>query len=97
MCRTAKGRNFINIFMECIQNIKYNQVIYNIIPTYYIEFQEPSLNTFQDILLTRFNSDFFQRSITLNKHARQEKKILVSYFFIGNPNIKFQNPSMQGS
>ena len=63
----------------------------------YIEFQEPSLNTFQDILLTRFNSDFFRRGITLNKHARQEKKIEVSYFFTGNPNTKFQNPSMQGS
>ena len=24
-------------------------------------------------------------------------KIRVSYFFIGNPNIKFRNPSMQGS
>ena len=24
-------------------------------------------------------------------------KIQVSYFFIGNPNIKFQNPSLQGS
>ena len=27
----------------------------------------------------------------------KKKKIRVSYFFIGNPNIKFQNPSMQGS
>ena len=52
---------------------------------------------FRDILLTRFNSDCFQRGITLNKYAGQEKKIRVSYFFIGNPNIKFQNPSIQGS
>ena len=94
MRRTANGHNFINIFTEFSQNKSGNL---HIIPTYYIKFQELSLNTSQDILLTRFNSDFFQRGITLNKHARQEKKIRISYFFTGNPNIKFQNPSMQGS
>ena len=41
---------------------------------------------------------FIKREITLkNKYARQEKKIQVSYFFMGNPYVKFQNPSMQGS
>ena len=45
--------------------------------------QEPSLNTFQDILLTRFNSDFFQRGITLNKHARQETKYGSAIFSLG--------------
>ena len=84
MRRTAKGRNFINIFTEFSQNI---------IPTHYIEFQKPSLNTFQDILLTIFNYDFFQRTNMLDK----KKKIRVSYFFNWNPSIKFQNPSMQGS
>ena len=59
MRKTAKGRNFINIFMEFSQNIRYIGNLH-IIPTHYIEFQEPSLNTFQGILLTRFNSDFFQ-------------------------------------
>ena len=48
-----------------------------------LEFQEPSLNTFQDILLTRFNSDFFQRGITLNKHARQETKYGSAIFSLG--------------
>ena len=62
MSRTAKGRNFINIFMEFSQNIiKYISGNVHIIPTHCIEFQEPSLNTFQDILLTRFNSDFFSK------------------------------------
>ena len=80
MSRTAKGRNFINIFMEFSQNI----IGYvHIIPTHCIEFQEPSLNTFQDILLTRFNSDFFQRGITLNKHARQETKYGSPIFSLG--------------
>ena len=83
MRRTAKGRNFINIFMEFSQNI--------IIPTYYIEFQEPSLNTFQDILLTRFNSDFSQRGITLNKHARQEKN-MCQLFFHREPKYKISKP-----
>ena len=78
MSRTAKGRNFINIFMEFSQN---NDL--HIIPTHCIEFQEPSLNTFQDILLTRFNSDFFQRGITLNKHARQETKNGSAIFSLG--------------
>ena len=57
MHRTEKGRNFINIFTEFSQNKSGNL---HIIPTQYIEFQELSLNTFQDILLTRFNSDFFK-------------------------------------
>ena len=78
MSRTAKGRNFINIFMEFSQNL-----IGYIIPTHCIELQEPSLNTFQDILLTRFNSDFFQRGITLNKHARQETKYGSAIFSLG--------------
>ena len=83
MCRAAKGHNFINIFMEFSQNI--------IIPTHYIEFQEPSLNTFQDILLTRFNSDFFQRGITLNKYARQEKD-MGQLFFHWEPKYKISKP-----
>ena len=67
MRRTTKGRNY-QYFHGILS--KYNLVIYTFIPSFYIEFQEPSLNTFQDILLTRFNSEFFQRGITLNKHAR---------------------------
>ena len=65
------------------------------IPTHYIEFQEPSLNTFQDILFTRFNSDFFQRGITLNKHARQEKKKKKNtsqLFFHWEPKYKISKP-----
>ena len=71
-CAELQEAYFLSIFSR--NSLKIQSGNLHIIPTYYIEFQEPSLNTFQDILLTRFNSDFFQRGITLNKHARQEKK-----------------------
>ena len=55
--------------------------------------------TFCDIVLTRLNSDFFQRGITLkNKHAGQEKrKKVMGHLFFHGLYIKFQNPSMQCS
>ena len=61
------------------------------ITTHYIEFQEPSLNIFQDILLTRFNSDFFQRGITLKKHAGQGKNT-GQLFFHWEPKYKISKP-----
>ena len=79
MRRTAKGRNLI----FSLNSLKIKPGNLHIIPTHYIEFQEPSLNTFQDILLTRFNSDFFQRGISLNKHAGQGKKYRAAIFSLG--------------
>ena len=59
------------------------------------KFQAPSSNTFWDILLPRFHSDFCQSGITPESQiTRTRKKIWVSYFSMRNPYMKFQNPSM---
>ena len=57
MRRGAKGRNYIDFSQNSFKIYSGNLYI---IATHYMEFQEPSLNTVEDILLTRFNSDFFK-------------------------------------
>ena len=57
MRRTAKGRNYISFSQN---SLKIQSGTLHIIPTHYIKVQERSLNSFRDILLTRFNSDFFK-------------------------------------
>ena len=53
-----------------------------IIPYQLTKFQAPSSNTFRDILLTRFHSDFFQRGITPERDiTRTRKKNAGQLFF----------------
>ena len=90
MRRSAKGRNYINFPRNSLKFLSGNL---HIIPTHYMEFQEPNLNTFRDILLTRFNSDFCKghNSKKTNKYAGQEKNT-GQLFFHGEPIYKISKP-----
>ena len=48
-------------------------------------------------MLIRFHPYFFQRAITQERGIIMMGKICISYFFMRNPYIKFENPSMHGS
>ena len=71
---------------------------WSIVPAYTtVLFQGSTLNGFGDILLTRFHPYFFKGRISGKGHNLDEKKNVVSYFFMRYPYIKFQNPSMHSS
>ena len=86
MGRTAKGRNLI--FSQ--NSLKIQSGNLHFIPTHYIKFQEPSLNTVQDILLTRFNSDWKPKGHISKQTCWTKKKIRVSYFSLGTQIWNFE-------
>ena len=84
---------------------KFNQVIYSSSPISWpsfkpldqlTKFQAPSSNTFRDILLTRFHSDFSKVHNSRKGDNSSKKKLCISYFSMRNPYMKFQNPSIHG-
>ena len=60
---------------------KVNQAIYSSSPISWPKFQDSSSNTFRDILLTRFHSDFFWRGITPEREKTQIRKKYGSAIF----------------
>ena len=98
-CKNAqsyKGPYLVKYFSEFIQKlIRSSTHQYQSIH----RFQSSSLNSFWDNLLTIFHPYFFSKYHNSGKgHNPDEKKKYVSaIFFMGNPYMKFQNPSTHSS
>ena len=74
---------------------KVNQVIYSSLPIHSSTFKALASTVFEIFLLTRFHPSFFQGAITQKRGITlRRKKIRVSYFFLRNPYMKFQNQSI---
>ena len=65
-------------------------------PYLYVKYHDPSSNGSPDILFTRFHRFTMQKSKKGHNSAMtsptEKKKILVAYFFMLIPQIKFQDP-----
>ena len=62
----------------------------------FTRFQGSSFNSFWDIVLTRFHPCFL-RAISQERHITLTIKKTCQLFFMRNPYLKFQNPSMHSS
>ena len=72
MPRTTKGHNYVNFSWNSLKNKSGNLYI---IPNQHIIFQDPSLSTFRDILLTRSKRAELQRVVTLSIFSWNSLKI----------------------
>ena len=64
----------------------------------FLNFQGSSFNSFFRYFADKILSIFFQRATTQERSIIMiRRKIGVSYVFMKNPNMKFQNPSMHRS
>ena len=76
---------------------KVNQVIYSSIPIYSSGFKALASIAFEIFCWQEFIHIFSKGHNSGKGHNPDGKKIRVSYFFMKNPYMKFQNPSMHGS
>ena len=72
MPRTTMGNNYNDFSWNSLKNKSGNL---HIIPNQHIIFQDPSLSTFRDILLTRSKCAEPQRAVTLSIFSRNSPKI----------------------
>ena len=72
MPKTTKGHNYINFSWNSLKNKSSNL---HIIPNQHIIFQDPSLSTFRDILLTRSKQAELQRAVILSIFSWNSLKI----------------------
>ena len=87
------------ISVKILRNMQKQLIKLHLIPNQYTKCQGPSSNTLRNILLIRFQSDFWKGVLkTLELRSFQRKqKIQISYFSTRNSYIKFQDHSMHSS
>ena len=93
--KISKFRIFVKIWRKVLKSWSGHLLIS---PNQYTKYEGSSLNTFWDIMHTRFSNFVFKREITQKRGITQtRKKIRVNYFFMRNLYMKFQNPSIHRS
>ena len=93
MPKMAKSHNSRNTFQNLF---KVNQVIYSLLPIYSLNFIVLASIVFK-IFCWQDSIHIFSKGRNSGKGHNPDKKKSVSYFFMRNPYMKFQNPSMHSS
>ena len=94
MPKVTKGHISLSIFQNSFKSYSGHLLINTKLFT---RFQASSFHRFLDIYADKISFIFFQRAITQERSIILMGKIRVSFCFMRNPYMKFQNPSMHCS